>query len=116
MVRGGGTAWAKGKDRNVQGVCPERSRQTWPGPGCPEQWEQAAEAGRRPTESLWLSAQTCGPGGVLRSLGDWPPGCQPGPELRGTEGTGQTCPVALGLPPPHYMPIQPGRKLGAITS
>ena len=51
MVRGGGTAWAKGKDRNVQCVCPEKSRQTWPGPRRPEQWEQAAEAGRRPTES-----------------------------------------------------------------
>lgn len=120
-MRGGGTAWAKGRDRNVQGVCPGRSRQTWPGPGRPEQWEQPAAAGHRPVESSWLPAQTAprhaALGGVLHSLGAWPLSCQPGPELGGTEGTGQPCPGALGLPSPcQVLPIHLRGKLGAVTS
>ena len=118
---GRGHCLGKGQRQECAGRVPREEPPDLAEPGRPEQREQPAAAGHGPVESSWLPAQTAprhaALGGVLRSLGAWPLSCQPGPELGGTEGTGQPCPGALGLPSPcQALPIHPRGKLGAVTS
>lgn len=85
-----------------------RSRQTWLGPGCPEQWGRPDAAGRRPAGFSWLPAHTAPRQAARGGLGSQPLSCQL--DQSGVRGGGGPAQGVSGLPGPHQAPARCSRR------